>query len=93
MLQNLAKELMNRGHELTAIVNYPISNFQSPNYTEVLIDPPLDASKIRKSINLTCSYKICAMAMQFASFLLLIVIVPFVAKSVPTGSAQYHRSK
>lgn len=38
LLQNFAKELVNRGHEVTAIVNKPITNFQSANYTEILID-------------------------------------------------------
>lgn len=40
LLQHFVKELIERGHEVTAIVNSPISNFQSPNYTEILIDPP-----------------------------------------------------
>lgn len=52
-LQNFAKELMNRGHEVTAIVNTPIRDFHSPNYTEVLINPRYDQSKIRKIQNLT----------------------------------------
>lgn len=44
---------MNRGHEVTAIVNTPIRDFHSPNYTEVLINPRYDQSKIRKIQNLT----------------------------------------
>lgn len=55
MLQNFAKELMNRAHEVTAIVNTPITDFNSPNYTEVLINPPYDISKIRKISNFTYS--------------------------------------
>lgn len=31
---------------MTAVVNKPISNFKSPNYTEILIDPPLDLTTI-----------------------------------------------
>lgn len=50
--QNFAKELVNRGHEVTAIVNTPISNFKSPNYTEILIDPPFDLSIVCKYIHL-----------------------------------------
>lgn len=46
LLQNYVKELLNRGHEVTAIVNTKISNFNSPNYTEVLIDPPHDLSNV-----------------------------------------------
>ncbi|XP_031621869.1 UDP-glucuronosyltransferase 2B15-like [Contarinia nasturtii] len=45
-LQNFVKELLKRGHEVTAIVNYPINNFKSPNYTEILIDPPFNMSTI-----------------------------------------------
>lgn len=45
ILQNFVKALVNRGHEVTAIVNNPITNFQSTNYTEILIDPPLDLTK------------------------------------------------
>nr|QQJ43251.1 UDP-glycosyltransferase 1-GP [Mayetiola destructor] len=41
LLQHFVKELVTkRGHHVTAIVNTPITNFQSPNYTEILIDPP-----------------------------------------------------
>lgn len=46
-LQNFAKELLNRGHEVTAIVNSAISNFTSPNYTEVLIRPAFDKYWLR----------------------------------------------
>lgn len=46
LLQNFAKELVNRGHEVTAVVNRPITNFKSPNYTEILIDPPLDLTTV-----------------------------------------------
>lgn len=49
-LQKFAKELLKRGHEVTAIVNYPINNFKSPNYTEILIDPPFNLTTIRKII-------------------------------------------
>lgn len=47
-LQNFAKELLNRGHEVHAIVNTPIKNYNSTNYTETLISPPFDISKLRK---------------------------------------------
>lgn len=46
LLQNFIKELVNRGHEVTAIVNKEINNFSSPNYTEILIDPPYDLSQV-----------------------------------------------
>lgn len=48
LLQNFAKELVNRGHEVTAVVNKPIANFKSSNYTEILINPPFDFSTICK---------------------------------------------
>lgn len=51
-LQNFAKELMNRGHEVTAIVNNPINNFKSPKYNEILIDPPFNLSQECKSVGL-----------------------------------------
>ncbi|XP_055320800.1 UDP-glucosyltransferase 2-like [Sitodiplosis mosellana] len=44
VLQSFVKELVNRDHEVTAIVNYPIMNFSSPNYTEILISPHFDLS-------------------------------------------------
>lgn len=58
LLQNFVKELINRGHEVTAIVNAPINNFKSPNYTEILINPPFDLSticKCKKMIQQFCS--------------------------------------
>lgn len=52
LLQNFVKALVNRGHEVTAIVNTSISNFKSPNYTEILINPPFDMSTVCKRMNL-----------------------------------------
>lgn len=46
LLQNFVKALVDRGHEVTAIVNKKITDFNSPNYTEVLIDPPYDLTKV-----------------------------------------------
>lgn len=48
LLQEFAKELLLRGHEVTAIVNKPINNFKSPNYTEILIDKPFNLSSVCK---------------------------------------------
>lgn len=48
-LQYFVKELVYRGHEVTAVVNAPITNFKSnfrSNYSEILIVPPLDLKKI-----------------------------------------------
>lgn len=45
LLQHFIKELVNRGHNVTAVVNRSIDNFASVNYTEILIDPPLDMDK------------------------------------------------
>lgn len=42
LLQNFVKELVKRGHTVTSVVSKPITNFRSPNYTEILIDPPFD---------------------------------------------------
>lgn len=52
VLQSFAKELLNRGHEVTAIVNSRINNFTSPNYTEILIDPPFDLDAICKFVQI-----------------------------------------
>lgn len=48
LLQTFVKELVDRGHEVTAIVNKQILNFNSPNYTEILINPPCDLSAVCK---------------------------------------------
>lgn len=64
VLQNFAKELVKRGHELTAIVNTPINNFTSPNYTEILIDPPYDLKDICKCREFHIPSESC----QFNSF-------------------------
>lgn len=45
LLQNFVKELVNRGHVVTSVVSKPISNFNSSNYIEILIDPPFDLDK------------------------------------------------
>lgn len=42
LLQNFVKELVNRGHVVTSVVSKSITNFDSPNYKEILIDPPFD---------------------------------------------------
>ncbi|KAG4072142.1 hypothetical protein HA402_015641, partial [Bradysia odoriphaga] len=46
LLQSFVKELVNRGHHVTAIVNKPITAFKSPNYTEVLINPSFDITTV-----------------------------------------------
>lgn len=33
-------ELINRGHEVTCITNFPMAKYKLDNYTEILIDPP-----------------------------------------------------
>lgn len=48
LMQGFVKELVKRGHEVTAITNTPITNFKSANYTEILINPPFDTRTICK---------------------------------------------
>lgn len=50
LMQNFVKALVERGHEVTAIVNAPITKFHSPNYTEILIEPPFDVKQICKCV-------------------------------------------
>lgn len=45
LLQHFIKELVNRGHIVTAVACRSIDNLSSPNYTKILIDPPLDMDK------------------------------------------------
>lgn len=46
-MQTIIEALLNRGHEVTAITSFKW-NPLPVNYTEVLIDPPLDWGKFRK---------------------------------------------
>lgn len=50
LLQNSVKELVNCGYEVTAIVNQPITNFTSENYTEILIDPSFDLGTVAMKV-------------------------------------------
>lgn len=47
-MQTFIKELLNRGHDLTTITSISMGDQKTPNYTEVLIDPPMNMEKIRK---------------------------------------------
>ncbi|XP_062551811.1 UDP-glycosyltransferase UGT5-like [Armigeres subalbatus] len=40
-LNHFVQELLERGHQLTAVTNFPAKSAH-PNYTEILIDPPYD---------------------------------------------------
>lgn len=40
-IEHFVKELLSRGHEVTAITNFPAKEAHR-NYTEILIDPPYD---------------------------------------------------
>lgn len=46
--QTFVKELINRGHEVTYLTSNSLKHLNMANYTEVLIDPPLDLSQISK---------------------------------------------
>lgn len=47
-LENFVRALLDRKHEVTCITNVPMSGPKSENYTEILIDPPLDMDTFRK---------------------------------------------
>lgn len=47
-LSNFIKELLNRGHHLTAITGLPYRGGAHQNYTEILIDPAYDFDRGRK---------------------------------------------
>lgn len=49
-MQTFVEELVHRGHEVTCITSQKFNGPKPQNYTEVLIDPPLDMSTIRKII-------------------------------------------
>lgn len=42
--------LLNRGHEVTYLTSISLSHLKLANYTEVLIDPPLDLMSKCKSL-------------------------------------------
>lgn len=48
-LSHFIRELLNRGHHVTAVTGIKYAESTHSNYTEVLIDPPYDFSKNRKS--------------------------------------------
>jgi len=50
MFQDIIRELLTRGHQLTTITSYKYNSLSNPNYTEVLIDPKYDYEKICKQI-------------------------------------------
>lgn len=47
-LENFVKALLQRQHEVTCITSISLSGTQPANYTEVLIEPPLDFEAISK---------------------------------------------
>lgn len=49
-MQTFVEELVHRGHEVTCITSQKFIGPKPQNYTEVLIDPPLDLSTLRKII-------------------------------------------
>lgn len=48
-LSHFIRELLNRGHHVTAVTGIKYGESLHLNYTEVLIDPPYDFNKKRKS--------------------------------------------
>lgn len=47
-LENFVKALLQRQHEVTCITSISLTGAQPTNYTEVLIEPPLDFESISK---------------------------------------------
>lgn len=47
-LQNFVRALLNRGHEVTFLTSIPLDDIKSSNYTQILIDPPLDLAALSK---------------------------------------------
>lgn len=45
-LQIFVRELVSRGHEVTFLTSNTLSNLHLVNYTEILVDPPLDFSQL-----------------------------------------------
>lgn len=45
-LQNFVRALIDRGHEVTFVTSIPLTDIKVSNYTEVLIDPPLDLASM-----------------------------------------------
>lgn len=47
-LQSFVKALLEHGHHITCITSNPFDDQNQINYTEILIDPPLNMETIRK---------------------------------------------
>lgn len=50
-ISSFAKALLERGHEVTFLTSNSLSHLKLANYTEVLIDPPLDLLGMSKYSN------------------------------------------
>lgn len=48
-LSHFIRELLNREHHVTAVTGIKYAESTHSNYTEILIDPPYDFTKNRKS--------------------------------------------
>lgn len=46
--QSLIKAIINRGHEVTCVTSTSFGDKIPANYTEILIDPPLDLNALSK---------------------------------------------
>lgn len=44
-MSTFVRSLLDRGHEVTFLTSNSLKNLKLANYTEVLIDPPLDLMK------------------------------------------------
>lgn len=47
-MQNVVKKLLERSHNVTFITSTSMGEQETTNYTEILIDPPLDCSNCRR---------------------------------------------
>lgn len=51
-LQTFIEAILDRGHEVTCITSITFNGPKSENYTEVLIDPPLDLNVVSKDFKM-----------------------------------------
>lgn len=49
LMETIIESLLNRGHTVTTVTNFKWNGPKSSNYTEILIDPPLDFESYSKS--------------------------------------------
>lgn len=49
-MESFIKEFLHRGHQVTCITSFKLNGPKIDNYTEILIDPPLEMQRISKCI-------------------------------------------